>query len=103
MKGHRRADRSRAFFETIYARDGGACTSCGVPTRRRRPGLHRATDLATLDPVVPKSKGGPLTAANVVLACQACNNARGTEDAEAFRARRAGAPLTADPSQGKPP
>ena len=86
-----RADRSRAFFEAIHARDGGLCVYCGVRTVRR-PGLHRAADLATLDHVVPKSKGGPLTPANVVLACRACNNARGTEDAEAFRARRTGAP-----------
>jgi 5-methylcytosine-specific restriction endonuclease McrA len=85
-------DRGRAFFEAIHARDGGACVYCGVRTVRRRPGLHRAADLATLDHVVPKSQGGPLTAENVVLACRACNNARGTEDAEAFRARRTGAP-----------
>lgn len=82
------AGRRQALFEAIFARDGGRCVYCGVRTLRPGPGLHRAGDRATLDHLVPKSQGGPLTAANVVLACRACNNARGTEDAEAFRARR---------------
>jgi 5-methylcytosine-specific restriction endonuclease McrA len=36
--------------------------------------------------VVPKSIGGPLSRDNLVLACSACNNARGTMEADAFRA-----------------
>ncbi len=83
-----KAERSRRFFEAIFARDGGSCVYCGMPTLRRRRGLHRASDLATLDHVVPKSLGGPLSADNVVLGCQACNNERGTLDADAFRARK---------------
>ncbi|HEX2554427.1 MAG TPA: HNH endonuclease signature motif containing protein [Microvirga sp.] len=86
-----RAGHRQAFFEAIFARDGGRCAYCGVPVLRRRPGLHRAADLATLDHVVPKSRGGPLTAENVVLACRGCNTARGTQDPQAFRARRSGA------------
>ncbi|MDQ4136414.1 MAG: HNH endonuclease [Pseudomonadota bacterium] len=78
-------NRDAHLFETIFTRDEGRCVYCGVPVLRRRRGLHRASDLATLDHVVPKSQGGALTADNVVLACQACNNARGTLDAAAFR------------------
>jgi 5-methylcytosine-specific restriction endonuclease McrA len=48
--------------------------------------VKRGPDLATLDHVVPKSIGGPLSRDNLVLACSACNNARGTMEADAFRA-----------------
>jgi 5-methylcytosine-specific restriction endonuclease McrA len=76
------------LFEDILARDGGRCVYCGVATRRLAKGLSRAPDLATLDHVVPRSKGGPLNRDNLVLACQACNNERGTMDAGAFRASK---------------
>ncbi len=74
------------LFETIYARDGGHCVYCGVKTHRLAKGLSRSPGLATLDHVVPRSQGGPLNSANLVLACQACNNQRGVMDAQAFRA-----------------
>lgn len=73
------------LFETIFARDGGRCAYCGVETHRLGKGLSRSPRLATLDHVVPRSRGGPLKAANLVLACQACNNQRGIMDAQAFR------------------
>jgi len=74
------------LFETIFARDGGRCVYCGVETHRLAKGLSRSASLATLDHVVPRSMGGPLNAANLVLACQACNNQRGVMDAAEFRA-----------------
>ena len=80
------------LFDDIYARDGGRCVYCGMQARRPGPGVKRAPDLATLDHVVPKSFGGPLHRDNLVLACSACNNERGTLDAEAFRARKRGSP-----------
>ena len=76
------------LFEAVWARDGGICSYCGVPVRRLAKGLHGAPDLATLDHVVPRSQGGPLTLGNLVLACRGCNNARGTQDADRFRAER---------------
>ena len=82
------AQRTR-LFEEVYARDGGRCVYCGNPARRPGPGVKRAPDLATLDHVLPKSHGGPLTRDNLVLACSACNNERGTMEAEAFRALKA--------------
>lgn len=77
------------LFETIFARDGGRCVYCGVDTHRLGKGLSRSPALATLDHVVPRSMGGPLNLANLVLACQACNNRRGVMDVEEFRALRA--------------
>jgi len=74
------------LFETIFARDGGRCVYCGVDTHRLAKGLSRSPSLATLDHVVPRSQGGALSPANLVLACQACNNRRGVMDAEEFRA-----------------
>jgi len=73
------------LFETIFARDGERCVYCGAQTHRLGKGLSRSPHLATLDHVLPRSKGGPLNAANLVLACQACNNQRGIMDAEEFR------------------
>ena len=80
--------RAEALFAAIFARDGGRCVYCGIAVVRRGPGLHRAPNLATLDHVVPRSQGGPTRAENLVLACAACNNARGTLDVETFRATR---------------
>jgi len=80
------------LFETIYARDGGRCVYCGVETHRLAKRLSRSPNLATLDHVVPRSEGGPLKLANLVLACQACNNRRGVMDAEEFRALKKGEP-----------
>ncbi len=84
--------RAEALFAAIHVRDGGACVYCGIAVVRRGPGLHRAPHLATLDHVIPRSQGGPTRAENLVLACAACNNARGVEDAESFAARRRAAP-----------
>jgi 5-methylcytosine-specific restriction endonuclease McrA len=38
--------------------------------------------------VMPRSQGGRTVAENLVLACHACNNARGTTTVERFRASR---------------
>ncbi len=72
------------LFETIFSRDGGRCAYCGVDTHRLAKGLSRSPNLATLDHVLPRSQGGPLNAANLVLACQSCNNQRGVMDAQEF-------------------
>jgi 5-methylcytosine-specific restriction endonuclease McrA len=83
------AKRLRLFRE-IMARDGGRCVYCDSPVRPRGPGLHRARDLATLDHLTPRAEGGRTVVQNLALACQACNNARGTMSVEAFRSLRTG-------------
>jgi len=51
--------------ENLMRRDNYECQYCGVR-------LNRKT--GTVDHVVPKSKGGKHTWANVVAACKKCNN-----------------------------
>ncbi|MBF9196451.1 HNH endonuclease [Microvirga sp. BT290] len=80
------------LFEDVYARDGGCCVYCGIPARRPGHGVKRGPDLATLDHVHPRSLGGPLTRDNLVLACSACNNERGTMAVETFRASKTSKP-----------
>jgi len=80
------------LFEDVYARDGGRCVYCGIPARRPGHGVRRCPDLATLDHVHPRSFGGPLNRDNLVLACSACNNERGTMEAVAFRELKAEQP-----------
>jgi 5-methylcytosine-specific restriction endonuclease McrA len=83
-----KAARSRELFTLIFERDGRRCRYCGIDVRPRRRGLHRAADLATLDHVHPRAFGGRTEARNLVLACQACNNRRGTMSVEEFEALR---------------
>jgi 5-methylcytosine-specific restriction endonuclease McrA len=78
------------LFEDVYTRDAGCCVYCGIPARRPGRGVKRGPDLATLDHVHPRSFGGLLTRDNLVLACSACNNERGTMEAEAFRILKVG-------------
>lgn len=54
--------------ENVLARDGGACQYCGRKLTRAE---------ATFDHVVPRSQGGPTSWENVVIACVACNQAKG--------------------------
>ena len=82
------AQRAR-LFNDVFARDQGRCVYCGIPARRPGRGVKRAPALAPLDHVVPRSLGGPLSRDNIVLACSACNNERGTMDARTFRASKA--------------
>ncbi|HYE93485.1 MAG TPA: HNH endonuclease [Terriglobales bacterium] len=63
----------------IYRRDAGACRYCGVV-------LDFAA--ATLDHIVPVSRGGTNAEANLVLACAPCNNAKADNSAAWYEARR---------------
>jgi hypothetical protein len=52
----------------VAARDGGRCRQCGSAS-----GLH-------FDHVIPWSKGGANTVANIQLLCGACNRRKGADD-----------------------
>ena len=55
------------------------CTYCGRPVER--PGAVDSPDAAaTIDHLVPRSKGGGNRLRNQVLACQLCNNLKGDLD-----------------------
>ena len=70
--------------ETLIERDGAACVWCGRELWRR--------DL-TREHVVPRSRGGHMTAENAVLACRTCNKRRGSKPVDAYvrELRREGA------------
>lgn len=72
----------------VVARDGPQCHYCGVLTVQRTaiatdPNLDR-----TVDHKVPVDRGGKDEFDNLVLACRACNSAKGTLPYEVFLAQR---------------
>jgi 5-methylcytosine-specific restriction endonuclease McrA len=68
--GPRRGRRKRRV-RALLARDGDLCWLCGKPLDGD----------ATLDHVVPRSKGGSDALANLKLAHGRCNHRRGNADA----------------------
>ena len=51
----------------VSARDGGRCRQCG------------STEELHFDPVIPISRGGANTVANIQLLCGPCNRAKGAK------------------------
>jgi 5-methylcytosine-specific restriction endonuclease McrA len=70
--------------DELVERDGAACVWCGRELWRR--------DL-TREHVVPRSRGGHMTAENAVVACRPCNKRRGSRPVDAYvrELRREGA------------
>lgn len=68
------------MFDQVLARDGTLdCHWCGIPTRKV-PNGHEgplARDMATLDHVHPKSRGGSHDIENRVISCYRCNQRKG--------------------------
>jgi 5-methylcytosine-specific restriction endonuclease McrA len=61
--------------DQLIERDGPACVWCGRELWRR--------DL-TLEHVVPRSRGGHMTAENALVACRTCNRRRGSKPVDAY-------------------
>jgi 5-methylcytosine-specific restriction endonuclease McrA len=61
--------------EQLIERDGPTCVWCGREPWRR--------DL-TLEHVVPRSRGGHMTAENALVACRSCNKRRGSRPVDAY-------------------
>lgn len=57
-------------------RDGPLCWMCGI---------ELTMDTATLDHIIPRSKGGTFALVNLRLACSPCNNKRGNSDVIGLR------------------
>lgn len=55
----------------LWKRDSGRCFYCGVSL---------SWDTKTIDHVIPKSKGGPHRAWNLVISCVECNRTKGDSD-----------------------
>jgi 5-methylcytosine-specific restriction endonuclease McrA len=70
MRHQVRPQRRRRLFDSptrkaVFIRDGFACQYCGA---------RLSMSTGTRDHVVPRSRGGADTLANVVAACRACNS-----------------------------
>jgi CRISPR/Cas system Type II protein with McrA/HNH and RuvC-like nuclease domain len=62
----------------LAERDGGAhCFYCGI-----REKIYRLT----IDHLVPRSRGGTHALANLVLACEPCNKAKGSQSLSSWQA-----------------
>lgn len=61
------------FKQELRARDGDACCYCGVVLAFKDRSSRR---YATIEHLVPLSRGGSSELSNLALACKACNSAR---------------------------
>lgn len=72
-----KASQRRRARDYLFALHQGRCAYCHVQTEPARDGPARHPWHATIDHVIPRSKGGPNDRSNLVLACFACNQSRG--------------------------
>lgn len=77
-KRHARLKRLR---ERLFVAQGGRCFYCERRCVLGGPNKWRAT--ATLDHIIPKSKGGTNEQSNFVVACRACNYCKAANMKEA--------------------
>lgn len=68
LKGKR-----RWRVRTLINKYKGKCAACQVQVTL----THRARDQATVDHIVPRSKGGGEELSNLQLLCRECNEAKG--------------------------
>ena len=61
----------------LMERDGAICCYCKGPLRISTNYYDTLPDRATVDHIIPYSKGGSDALKNTVLACYGCNNNRG--------------------------
>ena len=73
----------KKHYHEIVKRDGNRCVYCGrtpiYPAYLSYAGNHHK-EMATIDHVIPKCKGGTDDLDNLVLACWACNVRKGTRE-----------------------
>lgn len=69
----------RKIMRRVIERDKGICWLCGEPVDLTLTFPHPLSK--SMDHVVPHSKGGKFTFANLRLAHRICNDARGAESA----------------------
>jgi 5-methylcytosine-specific restriction endonuclease McrA len=79
---------ARLTKRNLWVRDDGRCQYCNV---------HLPIEVATLDHVVPKSRGGSHSWENLVLSCGTCNLRKGSRTP-----CEANMPLSNKPTRPKP-
>jgi len=63
----------------VYRQYNYICTSCGVKCVHPNSDNYNQPNAATLDHIIPKSKGGSHTYDNVTLLCRLCNTIKGAK------------------------
>lgn len=71
-----RLERKVSKWARQQRRAGGKCEYCGVRVTHAKRDRPKPTS-ATMDHVMPLSKGGHTRKNNMVLCCYACNQAKG--------------------------
>lgn len=76
----------QTLIEDLIAKESGRCRYCSVEVRKNWCEYVKHDDDATVDHIIPKSKGGANTMENYALACRRCNHAKGDRSVEEFLA-----------------
>lgn len=79
----RYGESARAY---VIRRDGMVCTYCGIAVRDDYGWDEYPPDKLSIDHAVPPARGGTNRPINMVVACLACNNAKGQMTDDEFRA-----------------
>ena len=67
----------------LWKKQKGKCIYCNCDTYIYHYGIY-AHDAATVEHIVPSSKGGSNHPSNLAIACDKCNSSRGNEDLKKF-------------------
>lgn len=81
------SDQKISIRKRLWSAQQGKCFYCERPTviRKIKSGVRQPGNLATLDHVVPLSMDGRFAPTqNCVVACRACNHARGNMPQDDF-------------------
>lgn len=74
----------QTFLEEYFVKYGNACHYCDKRTRINYMRPVSEHDDATIDHIIPRSKGGTSNRDNLTLACNACNGAKADRSYEDF-------------------
>ena len=69
----------------VYRKHNYICTSCGIKCIHPNADNYNQSNAATLDHIIPKSKGGSHTYDNVTLLCRSCNTIKGDKIVKQFK------------------
>lgn len=69
----------------VFRKHNYTCTSCGVKCLHPNKENYNQSNAATLDHIIPKSKGGSHTYDNVTLLCRSCNTIKGDKIVTDFK------------------